>query len=371
LKGLEQTPGETCSPKLATISLPRDNKGRFTKAPAGPSSSAAKQKAPARDQAKVQAKPPAKEPSKKPAQEPVQDPPIDSQEGSHHSEEDDNSEEEEEEEEEEGEEEDETAEQQLHQEGAPKPEPEQEPEDPEESRHPSREPSPSPPPSPPPEPETMSVPPEGNSRPKWPAPFTFTGSASDRDPLRINSWFNTVHRYIASFGIQDTDQEALQYYGAYCRDQALDKFTQYEASTGEHTVAGLKRKFETYFLPSTSTDTIYEQWQAVKQTVNGKTAHITDTIINLERLRDSMPEGTITDYMAKQRLLDAMDIKLKRDVKPHITQDTSFDELVEIAEKRDAIAHSTGVYGSRNTHSHAVINTVTQPNPRRPQNQNN
>ena len=129
--------------------------------------------------------------------------------------------------------------------------------------------------------------------------------------MRINSWFNSVRRYIASFGIQDTDPEALQYYGAYSKDQALDKFTQYENSQGEHTVAGLKRKFESYFLPSTSTDTIYEQWLAVKQTANGKTAHITDTIINLEKLRDSLPDGTISDYSAKQRLLDAMDIKLK------------------------------------------------------------
>ena len=46
-----------------------------------------------------------------------------------------------------------------------------------------------------------------------------------------------------------------------------------------------------------------------------------------------------------------MDIKLKGDVKPHITADTSFDQLVEIAEKRDAIAHSTGLYGRQNLHT--------------------
>jgi len=71
----------------------------------------------------------------------------------------------------------------------------------------------------------MSVPPDGSSGPKWPAPFFYTGEGKDRDPLRINSWFNTVHRYISSFGIQDTDPEALQYYGAYCREKALEKFT--------------------------------------------------------------------------------------------------------------------------------------------------
>ena len=174
--------------------------------------------------------------------------------------------------------------------------------------------------------------------------------------MRINSWFNTVRRYISSYGIQDTDQEALHYYGAYCRDKALEKFTQYDNSQGEKTVEGLKRKFEGYFLPFRFTDTIYEQWLAVKQTTKGKTAQIRDTDINLEILRDSLPQGMISDYSAKHRLLDAMDIKLKHEVKPHITADNSFDELVEIAEKRDAIAHFTGLYGNRNQHSNAVSN---------------
>ena len=109
---------------------------------------------------------------------------------------------------------------------------------------------------------------------------------------------------------------------------------------------------------------IYEQWLAVKQTINNKTAQITNTVITLETLRDSLPPGTISDYSAKQRLLDAMDIKLKRDVKPHITSDTSFDQLVEIAEKRDAIAHSTGLYGRQNQHSTTVSNAVMPLKPR-------
>jgi len=78
-------------------------------------------------------------------------------------------------------------------------------------------------------------------------------------------------------------------------------------------------------------------------------------------LRASLLPGTISDYSAKQRLLDTLDIKLKRDVKPHIISDTSFDELVAIAEKRGAIAYSTGLYSTRNQHTNAVSNAVTQP----------
>ena len=91
---------------------------------------------------------------------------------------------------------------------------------------------------------------------------------------------------------------------------------------------------------------------------------MTDTVITLETLRDSLPPGTLSDYSVKYGLLDAMDIKLKRDVKSHITSDTFFDQLVEIAEKRDAITHSTGLYGRQNQHSNAVLNAVLPPKPR-------
>ena len=97
---------------------------------------------------------------------------------------------------------------------------------------------------------------------------------------------------------------------------------------------------------------------------------IRDTVINLETLKDSLPQGTIFDYSANQRLLDSMDIKLKREVKPDIIADTSFNELVEIAEKRHAIAHSTGHYGTRNQHSNAVSNALISPKPKETRNNN-
>ena len=153
-------------------------------------------------------------------------------------------------------------------------------------------------------------------------------------------------------------------------EKALEKFTQYYNSQGAKTVNGLKDKFKWYFLPSTSIDTIYEQWLVVKQTTNGKTAPITDTVITLETRRDRVLPGTISDYSANQRLLDAMDIKLKQDVKQHITSDTLFDDWVEIAEQRDAIAHSRGLYSTRNQYTNAVSNAVTHPRPKDTRNKN-
>lgn len=88
--------------------------------------------------------------------------------------------------------------------------------------------------------------------------------------------------------------------------------------------------------------------------------------MTLETLGDSLPAGTISDNSTIQTLPDAMDIKLKRDVTPHITAYTSFKELVEIAEKRDAMTHSTALSGTRNQYTNAVSNAVTQPRCKEP-----
>ena len=129
MKGLEQTLGETCSAKLATISTSRDPKGRFTKAPAA-APGASKPK-PA-DPAKKAAAPPAQE------QTPDQDQDEDSSEYESSSEEEtpgpvprntqtpSNPQAPEESETPEHQDPEESPDQeQLHQEGAPKPHPEQ------------------------------------------------------------------------------------------------------------------------------------------------------------------------------------------------------------------------------------------------------
>jgi len=99
---------------------------------------------------------------------------------------------------------------------------------------------------------------------------------------------------------------------------------------------------------------------AVEHTTNGETALIMDTVITLEILRDCLPPERISEYTAKQSLLHGRDIKLKRDIQPHITSDTSFNELVEITEKTDCMAHSTGLYDTSNQHTNAVSNALTQ-----------
>ncbi|KAG0644136.1 hypothetical protein HOY80DRAFT_997186 [Tuber brumale] len=221
----------------------------------------------------------------------------------------------------------------------------------------------SPVPSPPLDLLYMLVPLERSSCPKHPALFMFMEEGKERDPLRINSWFNCIHRYSDILSISDDIPEALRYYGAYCRDKALDKYTQYENISRPHTVTQQKSKCEVYFLPSTSTDTSYEKWIAVMQTVTRKIALIIKIVITIETLRDGQLSGPISDYSVKQRPLDPIDIKLRQDVSHHITLDNPFDKLVSRTEKDNAQAYAIGLNGSKSEASDAVSNAVSQGKP--------
>jgi hypothetical protein len=196
----------------------------------------------------------------------------------------------------------------------------------------------------------------------------YSGEGKDRDPLRINSWFRAVGNYIKSFNITDSDPDALQYYGAYCKDSAADQFEIFCSDTENDTktVPGLKKCFETYFLPSTSIDDLWHKWESIKQTQDGKVTPITETVIKLKNLRASLPPGTISDFAMKQRFLDCMDIRLRRVVQPHILPAQKLDEILTLAEKHDASNHATGVY-KHNQGKQPSSNATSVPAPKKKQ----
>jgi ribosomal protein S19E (S16A) len=50
---------------------------------------------------------------------------------------------------------------------------------------------------------------ESKSNPKWPAPYMYTGEGKDRDPQQINIWFQAIANYMNSYGIKETNLDAV------------------------------------------------------------------------------------------------------------------------------------------------------------------
>jgi hypothetical protein len=91
---------------------------------------------------------------------------------------------------------------------------------------------------------------KSESKPKWPALHMYTGVGKDRDPQRINAWFQLVTNYINNYGIKKTDPDAPQDYGVYSSNSIVDQFEIFSTDITEErkTIPELKKCFETYFL---------------------------------------------------------------------------------------------------------------------------
>ena len=113
------------------------------------------------------------------------------------------------------------------------------------------------------------------------------------------------------------------------------------------TLDQLKARFRQLFEASTNTDDTYHKWQNIRQTSGGQPAHITKIAGELANLRGSLPRGSISDYTQRQRFLDAMDTRLRQNVKPQLRPEDTWDQMVAVAERYDATMYRTGGYKNR------------------------
>jgi len=89
----------------------------------------------------------------------------------------------------------------------------------------------------------------------------------------------------------------------------------------------------------------------------------------LADLKGSLPAGSISDYAQKQRFLDAMDSRLRRNVEPQLRPEDTWDQRVAVAERYDATMYRTGGYkgsdksqaSSSKTHTPKKENTYRKP----------
>ena len=67
----------------------------------------------------------------------------------------------------------------------------------------------------------------------------------------------------------------------------------------------------------------------------------------------------MSDYVEKQRFLDAMDSRLRRNVGPHLRPEDTWDQMVAVAEHYDATMYRTSGYKGRDTSQASSSKTHT------------
>ena len=134
------------------------------------------------------------------------------------------------------------------------------------------------------------------------------------------------------------------YYGFYTEGKANNLFHTIETEEEKLTLPQLTRRFPHLFAACTNTDDTYHKLQNVRQTAGGHPARITKIAGELVDLKESLPNGCISDYALKQRFLEAMDSGLHRNVEPQLRPEDTWDQMVAVGERYDATMYRTGGY---------------------------
>ena len=180
--------------------------------------------------------------------------------------------------------------------------------------------------------------------PKVPKPPIISGEGEDLKRDKLKRWLRTVKKYLARSGLNDDSPEVADYYGFYTEGKANNAFQTLDREEENLTLLQFTHRFQQLFEASTNTDDTYHKWQNVRQTAGGQPARITKIAGELADLKESLPAGSISDYAQKQRFLDAMDSRLRRNVEPQLRPEDTWDQMVAVAERYDATMYRTGGY---------------------------
>jgi len=172
--------------------------------------------------------------------------------------------------------------------------------------------------------------------PKPPKPPFFSSAGEDLKPDKLKRWLRTVKKYLARSGLNDDSPEVADYYGFYREGKANKAFQTIDTEEENLTLPQRTHRFQQLFEASTNSNDTYHQWQNVRQIAGGQPARLTKIAGELADLKGSLANGSISDYAQKQRFLDAMDSRLRRNVEPQLRPEDTWDQVVAVAERYDA-----------------------------------
>jgi len=170
------------------------------------------------------------------------------------------------------------------------------------------------------DPGTARLPP-----PKLPKPPMFSGEGEDLKPDKNKRWLRIVKKHLARSGLNDDSPVVADYYGAYTDGKANNAYQTLDRAVEDLTLAQLTQRLQQLIEASTNTDDTYHNWQNICQTAGGQPARITTIARQLADLKGSLPAGSIPEYAQKQRFLDAMDSRLRRNVEPQLRLEDTWD----------------------------------------------
>jgi len=130
---------------------------------------------------------------------------------------------------------------------------------------------------------------------------------------------------------------AMIWVGIHLQDSTKMLHTQFRANedTKNLGVEEFLKALRQYCIPFPSKETLWNEFQAIRQTLNGRILSIEDIANKIKQYQMQLPH--ISNWQCYHQLLKAMDASLLQAVRPFINKDMEWKKLIEQCEIHDSV----------------------------------
>jgi len=185
----------------------------------------------------------------------------------------------------------------------------------------------------------------GSSGLKLPKLATNDGRGIYKTAAIFAAWVRDLRDYLELAEMDLESNYTMIWVGMYLNDSTKMLYMQFRANA--HTkylgVEEFLQALRQYCIPFTSKETLWNEFQAICQTINGRTLPIQDIANKIKQYQ--MQLSRISNWQCYHQLLEAMDAPLLQAVRPFINTDIDWEKLIEQYEIHDSVRkinkHST------------------------------
>jgi len=169
----------------------------------------------------------------------------------------------------------------------------------------------------------------GSSSLKLPKLATNDGRGIYKTAAVFDAWVRDLRDHLELAEMDLESSYAMIWVGMHPKDGTKILHTQFRANedTKHVGVEEFLKALRQYCIPFTSKETLWNEFQAIRQTINGRMLPIQDIANKIKPYQMQLP--WISNWQCYHELLEAMDAPLLQAVRPFINEDMDWKKLIE------------------------------------------
>jgi len=172
---------------------------------------------------------------------------------------------------------------------------------------------------------------------KLPKLATNNGRGIYKTAAVFDAWVRDLRDHLELAEMDLESSYAMIWVGMHLKDGTKMLHTQFRANedTKHLGVEEFLKALRQYCIPFTSKETLWNEFQAIRQTRNGRILPIQDIANKIKQYQMQLPR--ISNWQCYHQLLEAMNAPLLQAVRPFINEDMEWDKLIEQCKIHDSV----------------------------------